>query len=166
MPLQEEYGPQLERNKLFSENDLGIVESEDIVLPMDGIASEQLYQRKLQKVEQENMFLKKYIQRILSELKRVLVKHGEYDVLRQNNLYKNNASPLMEEESHKIHPPWFTSEEYMNPVLLAYDGRMAELEKSCDTAKMELESLTKQAESIVLENEQLRRYLCIETLVM
>ena len=148
-------GPQEERSRRFlqSNSDLGIVDKREVVLPIDFQTQEQAYTRRLNQLGEENEFLKGYVERVLGELKRVLIKHGQVDELRKDL--------AIEQENEGTSPPWFTSEEYMNPLLAAYDLRLKEMEGTCESTRQEFRAIEGKAEAIAAENEQLHAYATV-----
>lgn len=159
-------GPQQDRTKKTSmnsklrnnrESDLGALDNRELLSPVDFHAQEQTYQEKIQYLTRDNSFLKEYVEKILKELKRVLIKHGEADALNMHSNQVLQHDPLLEDPVGNAGPPWFTNEEYMNPLLMAYDARIKELEKSCHETDKHVEAFMNQAESITKENEHLKR---------
>ena len=106
---------------LESNADLGTIESREIVLPIDFRSQEQSYQRKIQQLTKANDFLKVYTEKALFVLKDLLTKHGEIEKV------KNLSNIVEEAQVPENIPPWFTSEEYMQPLLTAYDIRLKEM---------------------------------------
>lgn len=80
----------------------------------------------LAQLRDEKAFLAKYVERLLDQLRALLLKHGELEKL------KAMTDPLAESESppgeggHHL-APWLLSQEYTNPLLQAYDAKIYEL---------------------------------------
>jgi hypothetical protein len=130
-------GPQEERSKrLMRErliDTLGSPKKErDFIIPIDFRAQEETYQEKVAAQHEENTFLKAYIERILNQLRRVLVKHNELEQLQQ--LCDPTVTQVADEgaANHAI-APWFTSKEHMSPLFAAYETRIKELVSNIET---------------------------------
>ncbi|RHY32130.1 hypothetical protein DYB32_002836 [Aphanomyces invadans] len=99
----------------------------EFVVPVDFRMQEETYQEKLAVQHEEITFLKSYIEKLLNQLRRVLVKHNELEQL-QTLCDPTTACVTDEgEDSSMVPPPWFTSKEYMSPLFAAYEGRIKEL---------------------------------------
>ncbi|RLN88431.1 hypothetical protein BBJ28_00014125 [Nothophytophthora sp. Chile5] len=67
-------------------------------------------------------FLRKYVERLLGQLRVLLQRNGELDRLKAMTDANNEAEGPAERLA-----PWLTSSEYTNPLLLAYDLKIQEL---------------------------------------
>ncbi|OQS03541.1 hypothetical protein THRCLA_04140 [Thraustotheca clavata] len=155
-------GPQEERSKrllhhtsIFDRPLPPLSKERDFVVPVDFRAQEEAYQEKLASQTEEIVFLKKYVERILNQLRRVLVKHNELEQLQQL------CDPIALQSTEQVDssPPWFTSKEYMSPLFAAYESRIKELELNCDKYKKDLEVFLTQAETMTKDNERLQHEL-------
>ncbi len=101
----------------------------------------------LERLGSKVKFLENQLQRTAKELKIWQVR------------YPNVAAnwPLADVDSQPELPPWMASEEMMTPLLTAYDSRIAELELRISRQRGEIDVLVERAESLSMENEDLRR---------
>ncbi|CAK4129168.1 unnamed protein product [Aphanomyces euteiches] len=129
-------GPQDERTKrLFRDNVEAPVKEKEFIVPVDFRVQEETYQEKFHAQHEEIQFLKNYIERILNQLRRVLVKHDELEQLQSLcDPMIAHVNPAEDDETHSlVSPPWFTSKEYMSPLFAAYESRIKELSESKST---------------------------------
>ncbi|OQR97602.1 hypothetical protein ACHHYP_10173 [Achlya hypogyna] len=156
-------GPQDERSKRLLQRtdifDRPLPKERDIVVPVDFRVQEDAYQEKLAAQTDELAFLKKYVERILNQLRRVLVKHNELEQLQQ--LCDPVALQADDEPAPSPSPPWFTSKEYMSPLFIAYESRIKDLEANCEKHKRDLEAFVGQADAMAKENERLHHELSV-----
>ena len=122
---------------------------DEIVLPLDFHSQETTYQKRIKALTRDNDFLKGYVQRVMGELKHLLIKHGDLSSLDMEITQDNDNSIDL--------PPWFMNQDYMNPILSSYDVRIQELENIHTTSQDQLQHFQKQMTSISNENESLRR---------
>ncbi len=137
--------------------DLGAPEHRDVVLPIDFHVQEQTYQKKIQYLTQQNDFLKQYAERILIQLKQANGDHELKTVMEYGVLGVDKQGEGEDGEVDSFHhPPWFSNEEYMSPLLIAYDKNIQEMQTLLERNRQTIEMKVKQTEAMALENEQLR----------
>ncbi|EQC39332.1 hypothetical protein SDRG_03537 [Saprolegnia diclina VS20] len=160
-------GPQEERSRRLLQRDQPfdrplppLPKEREFVVPMDVRAQEEVYQEKLAAQTDELAFLKKYVERILNQLRRVLVKHNELEQLQQ--LCDPIALQADDDGSAPLpSPPWFTSKEYMSPLFAAYESRIKELEATVDKHKRDLDAFVGHADALARDNERLQHELSV-----
>ncbi|KDO35511.1 hypothetical protein SPRG_00358 [Saprolegnia parasitica CBS 223.65] len=167
LPSLPQGGPQearsrrlLQRDQPFDRPLPPLPKERDFVVPSDFRAQEEAYQEKLAAQTDELAFLKKYVERILNQLRRVLVKHNELEQLQQ--LCDPIALQADDDGSAPLpSPPWFTSKEYMSPLFAAYESRIKELEATVDKHKRDLDAFVGHADALARENERLQHELSV-----
>ncbi|RHY13635.1 hypothetical protein DYB36_011906, partial [Aphanomyces astaci] len=127
-------GPQEERSRRLMRDPMmdAPTKEREFVLPVDFRMQEETYQEKFAAQHEEITFLKTYIEKLLNQLRRVLVKHNELEQL-QTLCDPTTTHVADDGEDSMTPPPWFTSKEYMSPLFAAYEGRIKELVRSFHT---------------------------------
>ncbi|ETW03017.1 hypothetical protein, variant 1 [Aphanomyces invadans] len=163
-------GPQEERSRRLMRDPLmdPPAREREFVVPVDFRMQEETYQEKLAVQHEEITFLKSYIEKLLNQLRRVLVKHNELEQL-QTLCDPTTACVTDEgEDSSMVPPPWFTSKEYMSPLFAAYEGRIKELDIMCEKHRKDLDAFVVHAQSLALDNDRLQQELtsALEKLIL
>nr|CCA24567.1 conserved hypothetical protein [Albugo laibachii Nc14] len=114
-------------------------------------------------LKDDKAFLTQYVSRLMKILRHFLQKYGEVDALQSLSTHSTEHEA---ESGADIPPPWCTSSEVINPLLLAYDVRIAELLETIQENKNAISTIAARSESISKENESLRKELevCVEKL--
>ncbi|CAK4715319.1 unnamed protein product [Aphanomyces euteiches] len=164
-------GPQEERTKrLFRDNVEAPMKEKEFVVPVDFRVQEETYQEKFHAQHEEIQFLKNYIERILNQLRRVLVKHDELEQLQSLcDPMIAHVNPAEDDETHSlVSPPWFTSKEYMSPLFAAYESRIKELEGVCEKYRTDIDSFASQVHTLAADNDRLQQELtsALEKLIL
>ncbi|KAF0696299.1 Aste57867_12932 [Aphanomyces stellatus] len=169
-------GPQEERSKrLFREPadaPFPTTKEREFVVPVDFRVQEETYQEKVSAQNDEIAFLKSYIERILNQLRRVLIKHDELDQLQTlcdpTRAQFNPADDDDDGDGSLASPPWFSSKEYMSPLFAAYESRIKELETTCEKTRKDMDSFVAQASHLATENDRLQEELttALEKLIL
>ncbi|ETV67498.1 hypothetical protein, variant 2 [Aphanomyces astaci] len=162
-------GPQEERSRRLMRDPMmdAPTKEREFVVPVDFRMQEETYQEKFAAQHEEITFLKTYIEKLLNQLRRVLVKHNELEQL-QTLCDPTTTHVADDGEDSMTPPPWFTSKEYMSPLFAAYEGRIKELESTCDKHRKDLDAFVAHATSLTSENDRLNQELttALEKLIM
>ncbi|RHY17086.1 hypothetical protein DYB25_008657, partial [Aphanomyces astaci] len=162
-------GPQEERSRRLMRDPMmdAPTKEREFVLPVDFRMQEETYQEKFAAQHEEITFLKTYIEKLLNQLRRVLVKHNELEQL-QTLCDPTTTHVADDGEDSMTPPPWFTSKEYMSPLFAAYEGRIKELESTCDKHRKDLDAFVVHATSLTSDNDRLNQELttALEKLIM
>ncbi|RHZ39426.1 hypothetical protein DYB31_002176 [Aphanomyces astaci] len=162
-------GPQEERSRRLMRDPMmdAPTKEREFVVPVDFRMQEETYQEKFAAQHEEITFLKTYIEKLLNQLRRVLVKHNELEQL-QTLCDPTTTHVADDGEDSMTPPPWFTSKEYMSPLFAAYEGRIKELESTCDKHRKDLDAFVVHATSLTSDNDRLNQELttALEKLIM